>query len=674
MEPIILGGYAAKQCAHRANNDVALDPSLAEGPGADALQRMEEGNDFEDEIGARLRALHGANGLFLEPDRVDDEGRRVEEDKKAREVATLEAMQAGVPLIWNARLEADKAGRRIAEPDFLVRGTKRADGRWSYFPGDVKHHKELTGTKASAWKVSEFCDPTFTASIETALVGTPHLSDAMQLAHYYRALQSVNHATDTDKVWGAIVGKEQRLVWVDIADTHWQKQNPDTLKREKVSALDYYDRNFAFRLKVTDTAQLIADTDGDVNPITRAVWKSECNECPWRTVCRDELTAEHDVSLLQGVTESFAEVHYAAGNTSWIDVSRLNGKTAVLVDAGIDVLEWIEIAKSGIYDPEMSAIEAFTTTGRKKREKAEALVAAQVATVGDVACLDARTAEYYELANGTNIKLAWTIDAARVMRAERVHLKRGVEKLDIPRGDIEVDIDMENDPATTGLIYLWGSLTTVSENSGIRLGERNNAYHADISINVEQDPDYDEDLEESRAFVSLWNWMQALLGLAGSTGKTVRFYCYSAAEERCMRSLARKHFGRPGIPTEADIDELVNSEHWVDLLKILKAQTVWPIESMSIKDVAKYAKFMWRDSEASGANSMLWFQEARKGETLEERQASLDRVVWYNDDDTAAMLHLRNWLERLNTARDVKNKLANVSSLRRRFERRRRQK
>ena len=52
---------------------------------------MEEGNVFEAEIGAELEAmLASTDALFLPADRLDENGRRIDADKTAREAATIQ--------------------------------------------------------------------------------------------------------------------------------------------------------------------------------------------------------------------------------------------------------------------------------------------------------------------------------------------------------------------------------------------------------------------------------------------------------------------------------------------------------------------------------------------------------------------------------------------------------
>jgi predicted RecB family nuclease len=64
---------------------------------------------------------------------------------------------------------------------------------------------------------------------------------------------------------------------------------------------------------------------------------------------------------------------------------------------------------------------------------------------------------------------------------------------------------------------------------------------------------------------------------------------------------------------------------------VLKA-TEWPTRDHSIKTLAKYLGFMWRDTHPSGAASVEWFDRWCRERHPEIRQRILD----YNEDDCRA--------------------------------------
>lgn len=58
------------------------------------------------------------------------------------------------------------------------------------------------------------------------------------------------------------------------------------------------------------------------------------------------------------------------------------------------------------------------------------------------------------------------------------------------------------------------------------------------------------------------------------------------------------------------------------------------------------AGFAWRDPEAGGDTSMLWYREAVGATDPSRREAGRKRLLAYNEDDVIATLTVRDWLAR----------------------------
>ncbi|HUR49826.1 MAG TPA: hypothetical protein VMY88_09930, partial [Acidimicrobiales bacterium] len=94
------GGYIAKQCPVRAQNNTLLPGELVPAS-PEAERRMELGRAFEVTIFDQLLGAH--------PDAVLIDDRAAAD----REAATAAAMAAGAELILGGRLPTDHVGRRV---------------------------------------------------------------------------------------------------------------------------------------------------------------------------------------------------------------------------------------------------------------------------------------------------------------------------------------------------------------------------------------------------------------------------------------------------------------------------------------------------------------------------------------------------------------------------------
>ena len=107
-------------------------------------------------------------------------------------------------------------------------------------------------------------------------------------------------------------------------------------------------------------------------------------------------------------------------------------------------------------------------------------------------------------------------------------------------------------------------------------------------------------------------------------------YYYSKYERTIYRKLQEKY---PDVCTAAEIEELFDPAHAIDLYyDVVRKATEWPTWDFSIKTLAKYLGFAWRDTHPSGAASIEWFDRWIKTGDPAIRQRILD----YNEDDCRA--------------------------------------
>ena len=89
----------------------------------------------------------------------------------------------------------------------------------------------------------------------------------------------------------------------------------------------------------------------------------------------------------------------------------------------------------------------------------------------------------------------------------------------------------------------------------------------------------------------------------------------------------------PDVCSAEDIEALFHPVRSVDLYyDVVQKATMWPTRDHSIKTLAKFLGFKWRDTSPSGAASIEWFDQwIRTGDP-----AIRQRILDYNEDDCRA--------------------------------------
>jgi len=577
--PPPLDAYAARSCPTVTQWDV-LQP--AEPQAATGFQRLlqERGVHHEQAV---IDAL-----LATRPDAVDAGAAG---DRLDRLEATAAAMAAGSSLVVRTRLPYDLVGRRVGEADVLVRvGDAPIDGRWRYAPVEVKLRRTLDGDASAG-------DPLVTLASSALPTGVQILADLrvpapegcvpvgagsggsgvgddlVQLAHYHRLLEACGHAWRRDAdgaVIAGVIGAEGVVAWHRL-DVERLSVGEDVDPDRRESALERYDREFAHRLAVADTARAHA-TDPSVPLLEEPVRVSECTDCRWRAHCDATRDASRDVSVLPRATR--------------------NGAWPALRAAGLGTLDAL-----AAHDP------ARPIGG---------LTAGAVATLVDEA-------------------------RARVAPAF-AHRRRGVDAVTVVRGDVEVDVDMENtDAGATGGAYLWGTWVTDRASTGLAP----EGYHPHVAW------DADPAAAGAAAFAAFWTWLTDLRTACAQAGASLRLFCWhQQAEIGWLRAGARQLAASGGPDHALQVEELVASDEWVDLKLVWQRQVVTGHGS-GLKLVAGRLGFAWDDDDPGGAQSIVWWTNAvDPGRTEAERSTWRARLLTYNRDDVRATLHVREWLAR----------------------------
>jgi predicted RecB family nuclease len=106
-----------------------------------------------------------------------------------------------------------------------------------------------------------------------------------------------------------------------------------------------------------------------------------------------------------------------------------------------------------------------------------------------------------------------------------------------------------------------------------------------------------------------------------------------AAEQQCLcRELQQKY---PAVCNPNELEALFSSgpERSFDLYYDAVKKSEWPTRDYSVKTLAKFSGFQWRDPDPSGASSIQWFDE-----WVNTRDPALkQRILEYNEDDCVAM-------------------------------------
>jgi predicted RecB family nuclease len=154
----------------------------------------------------------------------------------------------------------------------------------------------------------------------------------------------------------------------------------------------------------------------------------------------------------------------------------------------------------------------------------------------------------------------------------------------LPEVQTELFFDIEVDPWRDGFCYLHGF---VERQNGRNETERFVYFFANA---LSSD-------EERRAFSEAWAYIQS--------SQPSALYFYSKYERTVYRSLADRY---PEVCTRNQVDELFECERSIDLYNdVVKKKTEWPTRDYSIKTLAQYLGFKWKDTHPSGAASIEWF-------------------------------------------------------------------
>ena len=204
------------------------------------------------------------------------------------------------------------------------------------------------------------------------------------------------------------------------------------------------------------------------------------------------------------------------------------------------------------------------------------------------------------------------IDRANVLKVTRKPVL--YERVDLPIVSYELFFDIEDDP-TREFVYLHGVYERGPD------GERFLDFTAkEISRDAEKN-----------AWADFWQYIKSL------PQDDFAVYYYSPHEKTTYKRMQKIY---PEVVSEDEVDKFFANPNVVDLYQIVLKYTDWPVGSYSIKYLAQYLGFKWRDETPSGALSIQWFNEYIDSKDPKK----LERILIYNEDDCKATMVLKDGL------------------------------
>jgi len=191
------------------------------------------------------------------------------------------------------------------------------------------------------------------------------------------------------------------------------------------------------------------------------------------------------------------------------------------------------------------------------------------------------------------------------------------EEINFPNVSHELFFDIEDDP-TRDFVYLHG----VYERSP--KGERFIDFTAkDIKPEAEKE-----------AWSKFWEYIKSL------PQDDHAVYYYSPHEKSTYKRMQSNY---PDVISMEEVENFFNHPNVIDLYQIVLKNTDWPVGSYSLKTLAQFLGFKWRDETPSGALSIKWFNEY-----IDKRDKEiLKRILLYNEDDCKATMVLKDEIKKL---------------------------
>ncbi len=183
-------------------------------------------------------------------------------------------------------------------------------------------------------------------------------------------------------------------------------------------------------------------------------------------------------------------------------------------------------------------------------------------------------------------------------------------KPEFKKASKEIFYDIEDDPSLDH-VYLHGFIEVTNGKKG--------SYKNLLALKRE---------DEEKIARELWEYIESL-------SEDVIIYHYGSYEKTKANRLMEKYGLSHTIMEKFD-------RLRVDLYRIVESSSDWPLSSYGIKSIAKHLGFKWTSEDASGANSIAWYNDYRK--SPDKNKDLLQKILTYNEEDCEAMIIVKNWL------------------------------
>ncbi len=251
---------------------------------------------------------------------------------------------------------------------------------------------------------------------------------------------------------------------------------------------------------------------------------------------------------------------------------------------------------------ESESCDDLSLLNRVWREEVAALQASNIQTITELARLSLAELER-RVPNVSGVRLETMHEQALALKQGSYLIRKSIH---LPKANIELYFDIESDPLRD-FDYLLGVLKVENGES---------SYHPFMAESPAQ---------ESNMWLEFCDFIAQHL--------EAPMYHYGYFEQEVVRRFASRY----GV---SEIVQEALDRNMIDLIELIRPAIIFPLSFYSLKDIASYIGFHWRADDASGANSVLWFEDWLSSKS----PALLQKIMEYNEDDVRATWKLKEWI------------------------------